>query len=312
MPTEKQRRETARRQLEHQLQQRAEREAARKRFTMIASIIGTLVLIVAAVVAVVVLTGGNDKKKPAAEHPTGGGTPSGSPTTQSGSSRTQSGTYAARKTSGPCGYTTADPSANPGLKDVGLPPDPKPTPTGTVDVEIATNRGTIDLALDGQSAPCTVQALSYLIAKKFYDNTPCPRVVNSGIYVVQCGSGGKDTSGGPTFTIPDENLAKADYTAGAIAMANTGAPNTGSSQFFVITKDSNGGLQKLYTVVGHVSKGLDILQQVGAGGDDGSSGSVGGGAPKLALTFKTVKVVSVSGGENPGIGPTPTLVPVAK
>jgi peptidyl-prolyl cis-trans isomerase B (cyclophilin B) len=302
LANEKQRREAARRQLERQLQQRAEQAAARKRFTMIASIVGTLVLIVAVVVTVVLVTGGNDHKKtPAADDPTVSTSPTPTP----------SSSFAAERTSGPCGYTTADAAANPSLKDVGLPPDPKPTPTGTVNVEITTNRGTIDLALDGKSAPCTVQAVSYLIQKKFYDNTPCPRVVNSGIFVVQCGSGGKDTSGGPTFTIPDENLAKADYVAGAIAMANTGAANTGSSQFFVITKDSNAGLQKLYTVVGHVTKGLDILQKVGAGGDDGSSGSVGGGAPKLALTFKTVTIVSVSGGRNPGVGPTPTLVPVS-
>jgi peptidyl-prolyl cis-trans isomerase B (cyclophilin B) len=301
MATEKQRRETARRQLERQLQKRAEQEAARKRFAMIASIVGTLVLIVAVVVTVVVLTSGDDKKKKpsAKDSPTVSGSPSAS------------STFTAQKTSGPCGYVTADPSSNPSLKNVGLPPDPKPTPTGIVNVEIDTNRGTIDMALDGKNAPCTVQAISYLIQKKFYDNTPCPRVVNSGIFVVQCGSGGKDTSGGPTFTIPDENLAGSKYPAGAIAMANTGQANTGSSQFFVITKDSTTALGPKYTVLGKVTKGLGIFQTVGAGGDDGSSGSVGGGAPKLALTFNTVKIVSVTGGKNPGIGATPTLVPVA-
>ncbi len=45
MPTTKQRREAARRHLERQLQRREEREAARKRFTLIASIAGTIVLI---------------------------------------------------------------------------------------------------------------------------------------------------------------------------------------------------------------------------------------------------------------------------
>jgi peptidylprolyl isomerase len=46
VPTTKQRREAARRHLERQLQRREEREAARKRFTLIASILGTIVLIV--------------------------------------------------------------------------------------------------------------------------------------------------------------------------------------------------------------------------------------------------------------------------
>jgi peptidyl-prolyl cis-trans isomerase B (cyclophilin B) len=301
VPTNKQRREAARRHLERQLQRRQEREAARRRFNLIASIVGTLVVIAGIVVAVVFL--GDGKKTPAAAaSDTAGSSPTPTPTS----------TFVGQKTSGPCGYATADASANPDLKDVGMPPDPDPTPTATVDVEFTTNRGTIDATLDGKNAPCTVQALSYLIQQGFYDNTPCPRVVNSGIFVVQCGSGGDTTAGGPTFTIPDENLDKADYSAGAIAMANTGAPDSGSSQFFFITKDSSAGLTKSYTVVGQVTKGLDILQQVAEGGDDGSSGSVGGGKPKLDLTFQSVKIVAVHGATaTPGAGPTPTLVPTA-
>ncbi|MDP9167144.1 MAG: peptidylprolyl isomerase, partial [Actinomycetota bacterium] len=89
-------------------------------------------------------------------------------------------------------------------------------------------------------------------------------------------------------------------------------PHTASSQFFFITKDSSTGLAKSYTVVGHVTKGLNILQAVAAGGNDTSAGSAGGGAPKLSLRFKTVQIVSVSGGGNdPGNGPVPTLVPAS-
>lgn len=295
MSTNKQRREAARRHLEHQLERRVEREAARRRFTLIASVVGTLVVI--AIVVVFVVAVGNDDKKSQAAH---SGSPSGRPSASGPA-------FAAQRTSGPCGYVTANAAANPALKDVGMPPDPKPTPTETLTVDFTTNRGVIEASLDGKSAPCTVQALAYLIDKKFYDNTPCPRVVSSGIFVVQCGSGGTSTSGGPTFTIPDENLAAADYSAGAIAMANTGQPNTGSSQFFFITKDSNANLGKQYTVLGHVTKGLDILQQVVAGGADGSSGQAVDGPPKLALTFETVKVASMTGGADPGAGPSPTL-----
>ena len=64
MPTNKQRREAARRHLERQLERRQEREAARRRFTLIASIVGTLVVIV--IVIVVIAMAGSDKKKPAA------------------------------------------------------------------------------------------------------------------------------------------------------------------------------------------------------------------------------------------------------
>jgi FKBP-type peptidyl-prolyl cis-trans isomerase len=63
VPTTKQRREAARRHLERQLQRREEREAARKRFTLIASIVGTIVLIVVVTVFIVAITGEDKKGK---------------------------------------------------------------------------------------------------------------------------------------------------------------------------------------------------------------------------------------------------------
>jgi hypothetical protein len=68
VPTNKQKREAARRHLERQLQRRAERDAARRRFTMIASIVGTLVLITVAIVFVVAVS--HDNGKPAAKSST--------------------------------------------------------------------------------------------------------------------------------------------------------------------------------------------------------------------------------------------------
>lgn len=67
MPTQKQRREAARRHLERQLQRRAEQEASRKRFTLIASIVGTVVLIAVVIVAVVLIGGNDNKKSPSAK-----------------------------------------------------------------------------------------------------------------------------------------------------------------------------------------------------------------------------------------------------
>ena len=105
--------------------------------------------------------------------------------------------------------------------------------------------------------------------------------MDQGIYAVQCGDPTGTGSGGPSYTVKDENLAAAKYTAGAVAMAN-GGPDTNGSQFFFVTKDSSKGLAKSYTVVGHVTKGLDILQKVVAGGDDGSN-QAGGGKPEAAI-----------------------------
>lgn len=78
MPTEKQRREAAKRHLERQLVRRQEREARRRRITLISSIGGTIVLIAVIIVLVVVL-GGSDNNN-------------GKNNTASGASKTPSAT----------------------------------------------------------------------------------------------------------------------------------------------------------------------------------------------------------------------------
>jgi peptidyl-prolyl cis-trans isomerase B (cyclophilin B) len=293
VPTNKQRREAARRHLERQLQRRQQREAARRRTTLIASIAGTIVLVVAVVIFVVAV--GHDNKKPAAATATKSATPSASASRSPLPSRTAAkiAARAPKKTSGPCHYAESTTSlSSPNVYDVGLPPDPTPTPKLNQKVLFTTNLGPVTVQLDGASAPCNVQSLVYLIGKHFYDDTACPRSVNSGIFVVQCGDPSGTTAGGPTYTVKDENLAKASYPAGTVAMANSGA-NTNGSQFFFITKDSTSGLGKQYTVVGHVIGGLDLLQKVSNGGDDGSN-QAGGGRPNVDLIFQKVTLEPAS------------------
>jgi peptidyl-prolyl cis-trans isomerase B (cyclophilin B) len=287
VPTNKQRREAARRHLERQLQRRQQRDAARRRTTLIASIVGTIVLVLAVVIFVVAV--GHDRKKSSAATGSTSASPSASPSHTPLPSRSAAkiAARAPKRTSGPCGYAESTKSLSaPNMYDVGLPPDPRPTPKRTQTVLFSTNLGPVTVQLDGASAPCNVQSLVYLIGKHFYDNTACPRSVNSGIFVVQCGDPSGTTAGGPTYTVKDESLAKASYSAGAIAMANSG-PNSNGSQFFFITKDSSSGLGKQYTVVGHVIGGLNLLQKVANGGDDGSN-QAGGGRPKIDLIFQKV------------------------
>lgn len=67
MPTNKQRREAARRHLERQLERREQRSAARKKLTLYASIGGTVLAVAVVIALVLVLGGGNDHK---ADNPT--------------------------------------------------------------------------------------------------------------------------------------------------------------------------------------------------------------------------------------------------
>jgi peptidyl-prolyl cis-trans isomerase B (cyclophilin B) len=166
------------------------------------------------------------------------------------------------QTTGPCGYSKTGNAT----KDVGLPPDPTPTPTVSRVVTLTSSKGPITMTLDGANAPCTVQSIAYLVGQKFYDGTTCFRLVNSGIFVLQCGDPANNGSGGPGYQVKDENLDKADYSAvGTVAMANAGA-GTDGSQFFIITKDSSAGLQKAYTVIGHITAGMDIITGVADSG----------------------------------------------
>jgi peptidyl-prolyl cis-trans isomerase B (cyclophilin B) len=178
-------------------------------------------------------------------------------------------------------------------------PDAKPSPqkfshepkvtiahtayTATID----TNCGTIVVKLDGKHAPHTVNSFAFLAGKHYFDNTPCHRLTTSGIYVLQCGDPTGTGTGGPGYTIPDENLKGATYPAGTLAMANTGQPHSGGSQFFFCYDDTQ--LPPQYTPFGTVTSGLDVLKKIAAAGSDDSNGP-GDGAPKQPVVITSFRV----------------------
>ena len=70
-------------------------------------------------------------------------------------------------------------------------------------------------------------------------------------------------------------------------MANTQAPGTNGSQFFIIYEDTQ--LPADYTVLGTITKGLDIVKEVAkAGDDDAFDRQAGGGHPKKEVGIKTL------------------------
>jgi peptidyl-prolyl cis-trans isomerase B (cyclophilin B) len=157
----------------------------------------------------------------------------------------------------------------------------------TYTATIVTNCGTIVAALDGAKAPHTVNSFAFLAGKHYFDSTICHRLTTQGIHVLQCGDPTGSGGGGPGYTIPDENLAGATYPAGTLAMANTGQPHTGGSQFFFVYGDTP--LPPQYTPFGKVTSGLDVLQRIAAAGDDGSNGA-GDGHPNQPVTIESFTV----------------------
>lgn len=173
-------------------------------------------------------------------------------------------------------------------RQVDLPPS-QPALTGDVTATIETTAGDLPVTLDAGHAPCTVNSFVSLAEQDFYDDTPCPRLATSpGFVLLQCGDPTGTGAGGPGYTVPDEYDTDESYPAGTLAMANTGAPDSGGSQFFICIEDTE--LDPAYTAFGSVDpEALKALEKVAAAGDDGSH-PAGGGKPKIKVDITEVSV----------------------
>jgi len=141
--------------------------------------------------------------------------------------------------------------------------NPKKVMTAT----LQTNMGTISIEFYGDKAPQTVANFVKLAGQGYYDGTKFHRVIKG--FMDQGGDPlTKDDSkqaqwgtGGPGYTIPDEIDPSVTNTAGTLAMANTGRPNSGGSQFFINAVD-NHFLDGNYTVFGKVTSGMDVVKAI--------------------------------------------------
>jgi len=141
---------------------------------------------------------------------------------------------------------------------------------------ITTNMGVVELELFEDQMPITTGNFIKLAESGFYDQTKFHRVIEG--FMVQGGdpnSKGGDESiygtGGPEENVADEFVEGEllTNTRGTIAMANTGQPNSGGSQWFINLVDNTGldfnkpPLSSKHPVFGRVSKGMDIVDAIG-------------------------------------------------
>lgn len=185
-----------------------------------------------------------------------------------------------------CAYTE---SGETPAKEVELPPETAAV-TGETPATIETSIGTLDITLDGTSAPCTVNSFVSLADQGYFDGTTCHRLTTGeGLLVLQCGDPSGTGRGGPGYSYPDELSGEESYGAGTLAMANSG-PDTNGSQFFIVYGDSQ--LPPSYTVFGTVdADSVALVQKVADGGVDNAFGP-GDGAP---LTPVDITAVTVTG-----------------
>ena len=128
-------------------------------------------------------------------------------------------------------------------------------------VVVNTDRGDITMVLDPALAPQTVNNFVVQARAGFYDGLTFHRVVPG--FVVQGGDPKGSGSGGPGYQFADEPV-RAEYTLGAVAMANAG-PNTNGSQFFICIEDCRSKLGKLYNLFGYVTGGIEVAQAIEKG-----------------------------------------------
>jgi len=152
---------------------------------------------------------------------------------------------------------------------------------------IETSLGAFEVTLENEAAPKTVANFVKLSKDGFYNGLTFHRIVKqTGFHLIQGGDPKGDGTGGPGYTIPAEIGLK--HTKGAIAtarLADAVNPNKESSgsQFYIVEEDIP-FLDGNYTVFGYVTKGMDIVEKIGA---------VETGAMDVPVTKVTINKITI-------------------
>jgi len=150
---------------------------------------------------------------------------------------------------------------------------------------VTTSCGDITMELDGARAPQTVASFLGLARSGYWNDSPCHRLVTSGIYVLQCGDPTGTGSGGPGYGFGVENAPKdGQFPAGTLAMARTSDPNSNGGQFF-ISLGNYPALNGKYTIIGQVTQGQDLLDKLSLLDVSATGKSTGNGDTIKSITL---------------------------
>ena len=137
---------------------------------------------------------------------------------------------------------------------------------GKYQVIVETERGQVELELDGKAAPLHVANFVKLANAEFYDGLVFHRVV-SDPPVVQTGDPKGDASG-PGYTIKAEQ-SPLKHDTGALGMARSRHPDSAGSQWYITRAPAHfldqGVRGPGYVVFGRVVKGMDVVKKIKEG-----------------------------------------------
>ncbi len=131
--------------------------------------------------------------------------------------------------------------------------------------ELHTSAGEIDIRFFPDVAPNHVRNFIDLARQGFYNGTKFHRVIPG--FMIQGGDPNTKTGDPSSWGTggSGKNL-KAEFNSiphkrGIVSMARSQSPDSASSQFFIVVKDSN-FLEGQYTVFGQVTKGMDVADKI--------------------------------------------------
>jgi cyclophilin family peptidyl-prolyl cis-trans isomerase len=277
----------------------AERDAAARRRNLITGIVAGVIAIVVVAVGLGMLLGGDEKAASPSVSPSANPSVSSSPSAEPGTKTgTVTPTAATETGEVACGAEAPPKAGKPKPQFAGPPPltiDTKATYTATM----VTSCGTIVIELDAKRAPQTVNSFVFLAKHGYFDGQYFHRLDTS-IDVIQGGDPSGTGSDGPGYAIPDELKGKLSYTPGTLAMAN-GGPNTGGSQFFIITGPEGANLDgnPNYTIFGRIVDGLRVAQRIQAlpitDPQAAANGDLSGQRPARAVYIEKVTIAKTGG-----------------
>ena len=166
-------------------------------------------------------------------------------------------------------------------------------PAGPQQVRFETTLGAFTVEVDPARAPLTAMSFLQYVRDQHYDGTIFHRVI--GNFVVQGGGYLPDGTEKPVRGgVPNESGNGLSNRRGTVALARTGDPHSGTSQFYVNLAD-NIALDPSparwgYAVFGRVVEGMDVVDRI-ASVATGSSGAFQEDAPLQPVVITTARVI---------------------